>query len=111
MNQQQAMNRQQKRMLRKQGEIEADGTPTVRRYQPPPAPKERASPIQFLKEVHSELQKVAWPNRAETINYSVVVFVTVVLFTVMIYGLDWVLSTFVLELFEPPSDPYATSTQ
>ena len=56
--------------------------------------------MQFLREVRGELRKVAWPSRAETVNYSIVVLVTVVVLTAMIYGLDWVFSTFILELFD-----------
>lgn len=99
----QTMNRQQKRMLRKQGEIDADGIPIARRQQGSPSTsKTRTPPKQFLREVVAELQKVAWPSGEETVKYSVVVFITVVLLTAMIYGLDWVFSTFMLELFEPP---------
>ena len=95
-----AMNRQQKRMMRKQGEVDAEGAPVARRRQPPPTSRERTPPLQFLREVRQELRKVAWPSRSETVNYSIVVFVTVVVLTAMIYGLDWVFSTFILELFE-----------
>ena len=96
-----AMNRQQKRMLQKQGEIDAEGAPVRSRSRPASTtPTERTSPGQFLREVRGELRKVAWPSRAETINYSIVVLVTVIVLTAMIYGLDWVFSTSVLELFE-----------
>ena len=96
-----AMNRQQKRMLQRQGEIDAEGAPVRSRNRGSSAPpNERTSPGQFLREVRGELRKVAWPSRAETVNYSIVVLVTVVVLTAMIYGLDWVFSTFVLELFE-----------
>ena len=96
-----AMNRQQKRMLQKQGEVDAEGAPVRTRNRPSAtAPAERTSPTQFLREVRGELRKVAWPSRAETVNYSIVVLVTVVVLTAMIYGLDWVFSTFVLELFD-----------
>lgn len=98
----QQMNRQQKRLLRKQGEVDAEGAPVMSRRQPLPAARERVSFRQFVREVRSELRKVAWPSGAETFNYSVVVLVTVVVLTSMIYGLDWVFSTFVLELFETP---------
>ena len=96
-----SMNRQQKRMLQRQGEIDADGAPVRRR--PPPSsapPHERTSPVQFLREVRGELRKVAWPSRSETINYSIVVLATIVVLTAMIYGLDWLFSSFVLELFK-----------
>ena len=97
-----SMNRQQKRMLQRQGEIDSDGSPVRRRPQPGSSapPQERTSPGQFLREVRGELRKVAWPSRSETINYSIVVLVTIVILTAMIYGLDWLFSTFVLELFE-----------
>ena len=95
-----AMNRRQKRMMQQQGEIDADGVPISRRRPPAPTSRERTRPIDFLREVRTELRKVAWPSRAETVNYSIVVLVTVVVLTSMIYGLDWVFSTFILELFE-----------
>ena len=96
-----AMNRQQKRMLQKQGEVDAEGAPVRTRSRPSSTPPtERTSPVQFLREVRGELRKVAWPSRAETVNYSIVVLVTVVVLTAMIYGLDWVFSTFILELFD-----------
>ena len=96
-----AMNRQQKRLLQKQGEIDAEGAPVrTRGRQASTSPTERTSPTQFLREVRGELRKVAWPSRDETVNYSIVVLVTVVVLTAMIYGLDWVFSTFILELFD-----------
>jgi preprotein translocase subunit SecE len=96
-----AMNRQQKRLLQKQGEMDAEGAPVrSRSRQASTPPAERTSPGQFLREVRGELRKVAWPSRAETVNYSIVVLVTVIVLTAMIYGLDWVFSTFILELFE-----------
>ena len=96
-----AMNRQQKRLLQKQGEIDAEGAPVrTRGRSASTPPTERTSPGQFLREVRGELRKVAWPSRAETVNYSIVVLVTVIVLTAMIYGLDWIFSTFVLELFE-----------
>jgi preprotein translocase subunit SecE len=97
-----SMNRQQKRMLQRQGEVDADGAPVrSRRPAPSGAPvQERTSPIQFLREVRGELRKVAWPSRPETINYSIVVLVTIIVVGAFIYGLDWVFSTLILDLFE-----------
>ncbi len=34
------------------------------------------------------MRKVVWPSRAETINYSAVVFVTLVVLMALIFGLD-----------------------
>ncbi len=95
-----SMNRQQKRMLQKQGEIDAEGSPVRQRKQPSNQPRERTGPRQFLHEVRNELRKVAWPTRDETVNYSIVVLITIVVLGAMIYGLDWLFSTFILELFE-----------
>ncbi len=96
------LNREQKRMLKKRGELAEDGeTPIAQRRQPSQRPaEERTSPGQFAKEVRSELRKVAWPSRTETINYSVIVIVTVAVFTAMIFGLDWVFSELVGLLFD-----------
>jgi len=67
---------------------------------PPPA-EERTSPIEFAREVRSEIRKVSWPTRAEVINYSLVVFFTVVVLTAFIGALDWLFSISILELFKP----------
>ena len=97
-----SMNRQQKRMLQRQGEVDADGEPIRARRKPPSAgpPQERTGFVQFLREVRNELRKVAWPSRSETVNYSIVVLVTVIVLGAMIYGLDWVFSVSILDLFD-----------
>ena len=101
-----AMNRAQKRMLQKQGALGADGE-TATRPQParkaaPPrqeAKEKRATPVEFLKEVRGELRKVAWPTRAEVINYSIIVLVAVVVLTAFIAAVDYGVSEFVLKLY------------
>lgn len=98
-----ALNREQKRLLKKRGEIDDDGAPVASRRQPTNkgAPtEERTSPGQFVKEVRSELRKVAWPSRDEVINYSIVVFATLVILTAFIGLLDWGLGEALLKLFE-----------
>lgn len=62
--------------------------------------KRRTSPGQFLREVRSELKKVNWPGRREVINYSIVVLVTTLVLTLLTWGMDWVFSNAVLNLFE-----------
>jgi preprotein translocase subunit SecE len=128
----QPMNREQRRMLKKQGqEVTEDGqvvqTKTKsggdgagsggrvtskggeasddgsKRKREPVAADERTGPIQFTREVRSELRKVSWPNRTEVINYSIVVLITVIILTIYIGSIDWMFSTFVLELFETRS--------
>ena len=97
-----AMNRQQKRMLQRQGQLGPDGEPQAkRRRQPAPQVKEeRTGPIKFLGEVRTELRKVAWPTRTEIVNYSVVVLVAIVLLTALIASLDYFLGEAVFNLFE-----------
>ena len=124
----QPMNREQRRMLKKQGqEVTEDGqviqTKTAggsgsgsggrvtskggtgdsgsSKKREAVAVEERTGPVQFSKEVRSELRKVSWPTRTEVINYSIVVLITVVILTLFIGAIDWVFSTLVLELFEP----------
>jgi preprotein translocase subunit SecE len=100
-----AMNRQQKRMLQKQGQVGADGAPAARKRPAPQAPRpaareQRTGPIQFLREVRGELRKVAWPSRAEVINYSIIVLITVVILTTYIALLDLAFGEAVFKLFE-----------
>jgi preprotein translocase subunit SecE len=99
-----AMNREQKRMLQRQGQIDEDGAPARRERprQPPPRPAERekrTKPTEFLKEVRAELRKVAWPTRSETINYSIIVLVALVVLTTLIGVLDYLFGNFVLDLY------------
>ena len=98
-----AMNRQQKRMLQRQGQLGTDGEPVARRRSAPPAARqkeERTSPLQFLREVRGELRKVAWPTRPEVINYSIIVFAAVVLLTAYVAALDYGFGDLLLKLFE-----------
>ena len=100
-----AMNRQQKRMLQKQGQLGADGAPAARKRPAPQAPRpaakdERTSAPQFLREVRGELRKVAWPTRTEVTNYSIIVLVAVVLLTAYVALLDYGVGDVLLKLFE-----------
>ncbi len=97
-----AMNRQQKRMLQRQGELGADGEPAARKRAAPQAPRpqeQRTSPPQFLREVRGELRKVAWPTRAEVINYSIIVLVAIIVLTALIAALDYGFGDVLLKLF------------
>ena len=99
-----AMNRQQKRMMQKQGQLGADGEAAPRPRKGPPPPKapteERTSPVQFLREVRGELRKVAWPTRPEVVNYSIIVLVAVVLLTGYVALLDYGVGDVLLKLFQ-----------
>lgn len=95
-----AMNREQKRLLQKQGAIDSEGQPTRQARKQSAPPRERTSPAQFAREVRGELRKVAWPTRDEVINYSIVVFVTVVILTALIAGLDIAFGKAIFALFD-----------
>jgi preprotein translocase subunit SecE len=97
-----SMNREQKRALKKRGDIDDEGEPTRARRQAPSQRPSEARPTvrQYLHEVRAELRKVAWPSRDEVINYSIVVLITLVVLTTFIGILDWVLGEALLKLFE-----------
>ena len=65
-----------------------------------PATARRATPRQFLHEVNVEMRKVAWPTRAETVNYATVVLVTLAVLMALIFGLDLGFSKIALYLFK-----------
>ncbi len=96
------LNREQRRMLQRQGEIDEAGEPVRSRRTPPTqqTKEDRANAGEFVREVRGELKKVAWPTRQETIRYTIIVFVTLVLLTAFVAGLDWVSSQAVLKLFK-----------
>ena len=79
------LNREQKRMLKRQGAIDEKGAPTRAVRQ---AKRERVGPVQYLREVRDEMRKVAWPKRDEVIRYSIVVVITVVFYAALVGGLD-----------------------
>ncbi len=96
------MNRQMKRMMQKQGQLAPDGSP-ARREPTKPAPrppKERVGPAEYLRQVRGELRKVAWPTRAEVINYSIIVLIALLFLTALIFALDYAFGQFVIFLFE-----------
>jgi preprotein translocase subunit SecE len=90
------LNRQQKRMLKRQGALDEQGAPTRAPRQS--APTQRVGPVQYLREVREEMRKVAWPGRDEVVRYSIIVTATVVLFTAFVgvidYGLGYVTDWF-----------------
>jgi preprotein translocase subunit SecE len=74
--------------------------PERRRPAPPPPHRERTGPRQFTREVKAEMKKVAWPSRAEVMNSTVIVLVSVVFMTILIFGLDLAFAKGVLFLYE-----------
>ena len=96
------MNRAQKRQMQKMGAVTAEGAP-VRTQRSAPAQRqkeERTGFRQFLREVRAELRKVVWPSREEVRNYSLIVLVTVVIFTAFVAVLDYFFGSATLWLYD-----------
>jgi len=83
------LNREQKRQLRRMGALDEKGAPQRTRPQAS-GQRERVGPVQYLREVRDEMRKVAWPKRPEVTRYSIIVIVTVVVYTALVGGLDYV---------------------
>ncbi|MDA8313237.1 MAG: preprotein translocase subunit SecE [Actinomycetota bacterium] len=92
------MNRESKRMMERRGRTETDAadleTDTFELGDLGPARREarpvrsRTSPVQFAREIRDELRQVAWPTRVEMVNYSMVVFFTLVIMVALIFLLN-----------------------
>ena len=81
------LNREQKRMLKRQGAIDEKGAPTRAVRQ---SKRERVGPAQYLREVRDEMRKVAWPTRPEVVRYSIIVVATVLVYMFLVGGLDYI---------------------
>lgn len=68
-------------------------TPTARRLP-------NISPVTFLKEVVTELKKVTWPTRQETIKLTVIVLVISAVVAAFVGGLDYLFVTLTSLLFK-----------
>ena len=105
------MNRETKRMMQRQGQMEADGSPSTKRA---PAgtttrtPRQtkggapvrrRSTPVQFVREVRDEMRQVAWPSRSELINYTSVVLTTLVIMISLIFVLNLAFGKLITLLF------------
>ena len=75
------LNREQKRSLKRMGALNDQGQPTRAQPRPRSAKKERVGPAQYLREVRDEMRKVAWPKWPEVRRFSIIVLVTVVIYT------------------------------
>ena len=97
------MNRQTKRLLARQQAAQERGQKLAPQVRPsaaaPGERRKRTPPRQFLREVRSELKKVAWPTRGEVFTYTVVVLVTVTFVTFFVFGLDYGFARAVLKVF------------
>jgi preprotein translocase subunit SecE len=81
------LNREQKRQLRKQGALDDEGK--VQRAQRTVKKNERTGIRQYLREVRDEMRKVAWPKRPEVKRYSIIVVITIIVYTSIVGGYDF----------------------
>ena len=97
------MNREQKRMMQRQGQVGADGTAGSRRTSTQYVQRrrgQRTKPAQFIREIREEMRQVAWPTRPEVINYTLIVLFVLIFMTSLIFGLGYGFSKFVTFLFQ-----------
>jgi len=100
-------------MMQRQGQVEEDGAPVADPTTAPPrarperpAKSELSPPArvaEFAREVRSEMRQVAWPTRAEVVNSATVVFITLVLLVLLIFGLNYAFSHSISWLYRPAS--------
>jgi len=85
-----AMNREQRRYLQRQGQLDSEGNVIPkRRERTMPDKNKKTSPKEYFSGVKSELRKVTWPTKSETINYTIVVTITLLIITALVAGLDF----------------------
>jgi preprotein translocase subunit SecE len=51
--------------------------------------------VRYFNDVKAEMRRVVWPSRTEIINSSWIVVVTLAIFIVLIFGLDYISSAVV----------------
>lgn len=52
----------------------------------------KTSPVEYIRQVKSEMKKVTWPTKQETISSTVAVFIMVVLASLFLFTADQALS-------------------
>jgi preprotein translocase subunit SecE len=104
------VNRETKRMMERGGGTPSDGTDfetapfeiggagAARRGAK--AVRQRTTPVQFVREIRDELRQVAWPTRVEMVNYSLVVFFTLVIMISLIFLLNYAFGHGVVYMFQ-----------
>lgn len=55
----------------------------------------RTNPFVFLQQVRTEVSKVTWPTRRETVITTIMVVIMSILAALFFLGVDWVLGTVV----------------
>ena len=96
------MNREQKRMMQRKGQVGAEGASSRRAAATEGAARrrsERATPREFFRQVREEMRQVSWPTRPEVVNYTSIVLFVLIFMTALIFGLGLGCSHFVAFLF------------
>ncbi len=60
----------------------------------------KISPGEFVRQVRTEVSKVVWPTRAETVQTAIMVLIMTTILAIFFLGVDGVFSTIVRELLE-----------
>ncbi len=55
----------------------------------------KISPVEFIRQVRSEMLKVTWPSRKETTISTIAVFIMVFIAAIFLYAADQVLAVIV----------------
>ncbi len=103
------MNREQRRMMQRQGTVDKDGEYVAPQPRTPKTPKPKVEVkntgsvfkriVKFKDEVMAELRKVAWPKRPEVTGYSSVVIIAVLALGLLVFGLDYGFTKLIQMLF------------
>ncbi len=98
------MNREMRRLAqreeRRQKQQQKRSVQRGRRPQPRPGEQRTflSRIAQFLREVRTELKRVAWPTRDQMVAFSAVTIITTAALTLIVFGFDVVLKEGVLAL-------------
>ncbi len=95
-----AMNREQRRYLQRQGQMDDEGNPIATKRDSRPVKAERVTPVEYFSEVRSELGRVMWPSRREVINYTIVVLITLAIVTALVALLDFLFAEGLIALLD-----------
>lgn len=52
----------------------------------------KTTPVEYIRQVKSEIKKVTWPTRQETITSTIAVFIMVTIAAIFLFTADQVLS-------------------
>ena len=64
----------------------------------PVRPERRTSLLRYLRESRSELRKVNWPTREQTVNLTIVVVVVCLILAFFLFGVDTLFTKIVTKL-------------